>query len=247
MGSAVLFYAPPAASGVSAHEEALSRHGYRLCHCPDTAALRLNLGRELDRAARTKDPVLAVLAASAPMNRSAASILSAAPQVGVLAVIDACDDTTLATTLQLGVDIWCPRACSSEILALSLHGLKRRLERCQSTSRTRDVVPERSAAPDAWTLKDQGWVLATPAGELVRLTSAERQFVLHLVQQTDQAASHAELLQTLGHPPRDSVAARSTLGVLVSRLRRKVATHGAELPIRSMHNRGYMFTAEIRQ
>ncbi|WP_397475151.1 winged helix-turn-helix domain-containing protein [Pusillimonas sp.] len=247
MGPAVLFYTPDSAPDLPAHEQALAEHGYRLCHCPDTAALRLSLRRELELASHTRDPVLAVLAASAPLNRSAASILAATPQVGVLACIDACDDATLATTLQLGVDIWCPRTSSPQILALSLHSLKRRLERCEPTSGAPKGVPcDSDTEAGFWALKDQGWVLETPAGRLVRLTSAERQFVLGLVQQANQAASHAELLQALGRHQPDSAAARSTLGVLVSRLRRKVAGHGAELPVRSIHNRGYMFTAGIR-
>lgn len=245
MGPAVLFYAEDATACLIAYEQALAENGYRFRHCPDTAALRFQLRLELELAAHTKDPVMAVLAASAPLNRSAAGILAAVPHVGVLASIDSCDDATLAATLQSGVDIWCPRGCSPQVLALSLHGLRRRLERRPASVASKGA-PQASSEAGPWALKGQGWMLQTPAGQLVRLTSAERQFVLGLAQQSDQAASHAQLLQTLGRDQPDSIAARSTLGVLVSRLRRKVAVHGVELPIRSIHNQGYMFTSDIR-
>ena len=69
--------------------------------------------------------------------------------------------------------------------------------------------------------------------------------MLCLVQQADKTASHSQLLRALGHTVADTRAARSTLGVLVSRLRRKVDAQGASLPVQSLHNRGYMFTDDI--
>lgn len=246
MGTAVLFFTCRAGLHSSSYEQPLAEHGFRIRACPTTAALRANLKLELERAAQTKGPVMVVLAAGAPSNRSAASILAAFPQVGVLVCVDACDDAALASALQLGVDTWCPRTCSPEILALSLHGLKRRLE--HQPTQPAPAIPSysRNVEPGAWALEDQGWGLKTPEGQLVRLTSAERKFVLRLARRPGKATSHAQLLQTLGRSPSDSIAARSVLGVLVSRLRRKVAAHGTELPLRSVHNEGYMLTTDIR-
>ena len=111
MGPAILFYSPEENPHLPAYTQMLANYRFRLCHCPDTASLRHALRRELSSSRRTAEPVMAVLAASAPLNRSAVSILTAAPDVGVLAYVDGCDDATLAETLQLGVDAWCPRDC----------------------------------------------------------------------------------------------------------------------------------------
>src|SRR5690606_37459280 len=130
MSPVVLYYAHDAASDLDSHVQALARQGYELRYCSVTAALRFHIRLALTESLHSCDPIMAVLAASGPHNRAAASILAAVPQIGVLARVDACDDATLAATLQLGVDTWCPRTCSPDVLALALHGLKRRLERC---------------------------------------------------------------------------------------------------------------------
>lgn len=192
---------------------------------------------------------MAVLAAAAPLNRSAASILAAVPQVGVLVCLDACDDAALAGALQLGVDAWCPRNCAPDVMALALHSLKRRLEVCSPSVHpfASLVVQHRGAGTElpVWMLLDQGWVLQTPAGNALRLTSSERAFMLGLAQSEAHTATHAQLLHALGRGEADTSAARSRLGVLVSRLRRKAAAQGELLPLQSLHSRGYMFIDPI--
>lgn len=246
MGPAILFYSPEENPHLPAYTQMLANYGFRLCHCPDTASLRHALRRELSSSRRTAEPVMAVLAASAPLNRSAVSILTAAPDVGVLAYVDGCDDATLAETLQLGVDAWCPRDCSAVVLALTLHGLKRRMERGVSRAvgspQGDGGTSDTHAVDKVWALRDQGWALETPDGVSVRLTSSERQFVMALAMQSDKSASHAQLLRALGRKVSDD---HRILGVLVSRLRRKVAQFEEELPIKSIYDRGYMFAAQI--
>src|SRR5690606_11341967 len=108
---------------------ALAQHGYELRHCHNTAVLRTHVRRAVEEARQSGEPVLAVLANAAPLNRTAASILASLPQVGVLALLDSYDDAALVAALQLGIDAWFPRNCSSEVLALAFHNLMRRLER----------------------------------------------------------------------------------------------------------------------
>lgn len=242
MGPAVLFYSSEGGTCSAQYSRALTQFGFRIFDCPDTRSLRHALRHELQRARNTSEPIMAVLASSAPSNRSAVSILTATPQVGVLACVDGCDDATLVATLQLGVDAWCPRDSSPELLALTLHGLKRRLERGvfagAESSQARGPSFGVRASGEAWVLKDQGWALEAPDGASIRLTSSERQFLMCLAGQSDRSASHAQLLRAIGRKVSDD---RTILSVLVSRLRRKVAKHG-ELPIQSVHNRGYMFS-----
>jgi len=218
------------------------------------ATLRLEVRRAVAAVGQTGETVIAVLAADHPRNQAAAGMLDALPQVGVLAQLDACDDATLVSALQLGVDAWCPRNCSPNVLALAVHNLRRRLETSSESSgsaQARAQLPERCAgfasrtlSSGRWLLRDQAWRLQTPAGQTIQLTTSERTFMLKLINGADRSAPHAELLQGSGRLA-DHASAKIRLGVLVSRLRRKVAAHGTELPIKSLHSWGYMFTDHI--
>lgn len=256
MRPVVLFYTCEAGRDANRYAGVLAQHGYEMRHCPDTAALRSNLRRAVGETSQSGEPVIAVLAAAASLNRAAANILAASPQVGVLAQLDACDDATLIATLQSGADAWCPRNCSPEVLVLALHSLTRRLERggAGMGSMAPGLAPSASQGPMAdprpppepagrWLLREQAWQLETPSGGRVQLTSSERDFMLRLAEHPDRSASHAELLQ--GRVPAKGDRARSRLGVLVSRLRHKVAQQGDELPIKSLYNWGYMFTGDL--
>jgi len=254
MRPVVLFYTLQAAADFSAYTAALAQHGYEVRYCADAATLRQEARLGADRTAQDGEPVLAVLAAATPFNRAAASILAGLPRVGVLAQVDSCDDAALVATLQLGIDAWCPRKCSPQVLVLALHSLKRRLESDAA------VVPRQAAghllqsegapgSPPAsegqWQLRDQAWVLEMPSGRRLRLTSSERNFMLTLLQNPDNAATHDDLFHRRGQRPADAQMAKQRLGVLVSRLRRKVEQHDDELPIKSVHNWGYMFTGGL--
>lgn len=262
MRPVVLLYTSQAAADFGEYAMVLAQHGYEVRHCASAAVLRHEARLQASQAAQGGEPVLAILAAATPLNRAAASILAGLPRVGVLAQIDSCADASLIATLQLGIDAWCPRTCSPEVLALALHSLKRRLERgvaggamhqqapglgCQG------VVPGAGSSPATgpppasegqWQLRDQAWVLETPSGRRLRLTSSERNFMLTLLQNPDSAASHDDLSQRKGWRPADAQMAKRRLGVLVSRLRRKVEQHEA-LPIKSVHNWGYMFAGSL--
>ncbi|MDX3893758.1 helix-turn-helix domain-containing protein [Pusillimonas sp.] len=262
MRPVVLFYTFESSPDASRHAAALALHGYEVRHCPNAAALRLHVRQAVDESAQSSEPVLAVLANATPLNRAAASILAGWPQVGVLAQLEACDDAALVATLQLGIDAWCPRGCSSEVLALALHNLKRRLEHAsagpaapasgppsqvesQALHGPASAIGPPLAAEGRWLLREQAWVLETPTGQQLRLTSSERNFMLKLLEQPDKTATHIDLFQRRGQRPADAQVAKRRLGVLVSRLRRKVAGRGDELPLKSLHNWGYMFTGNL--
>lgn len=250
----VLFYASETGFDAARLMPALSQQGYAPVHCPDTTVLRAKLHEFAAVLATGSEPIMVVLAATPSRNHAAAGILAAWPQVGVLVQLDACDDATLIGALQLGIDAWCPRSCSPNVLVLALHNLQRRLERALSSTvrhQAADVIARAGAqrqlhAPvrAQWLLCDLAWRLQTPTGQNVRLTSAERGFMLKLTEHPQLSASHAQLFQALGCTP-GSPTAKTRLGVLVSRLRQKVAQHGIQLPLKSLHSWGYMFAGEI--
>lgn len=222
---------------------ALNEQGYRVIHCADTATLRREAGKAARVALPGNEPVVAVLAAGMPQNRAGASILAAMPRFGVVIMPDSFDDASLTAALQLGVDAWCPRQAAPQVLALVVQCVMRRLEQNNAGFAS---VPVSLPCPGAqWQLDDRAWVLRTPAGKQVRLTYAERCFMLELVRLPGLSATHADLGAACGNTAMDGAVVKSRLGVLVSRLRRKVAQHGADLPVQSLYKLGYMFSGDI--
>lgn len=231
---------------------ALNEQGYRVIHCADTATLRREAGKAARVALPGNEPVVAVLAAGMPQNRAGASILAAMPRFGVVIMPDSFDDASLTTALQLGVDAWCPRQAAPQVLALVVQCVMRRLEQNNAgfASARNELLACPAPAPlpwpdTQWQLDDRAWVLRTPAGKQVRLTYAERCFMLELIRRPGLSATHADLGVACGNTAMDAAVVKSRLGVLVSRLRRKVAQHGADLPVQSLYKLGYMFSGDI--
>ncbi|MCL7660209.1 helix-turn-helix domain-containing protein, partial [Klebsiella pneumoniae] len=75
------------------------------------------------------------------------------------------------------------------------------------------------------------------------LTTAERAFLLYLTKQPEMRASYADLIRSVDPQSCDLPVrvSQARLGVLVSRLRRKLQNrHGLELPVKALHKWGYM-------
>lgn len=231
---------------------ALGEQGYKVVHCPDIAALRLEVSLAAKIAPQGNEPVVAVLAADMPQNRVGAGILAAMPQFGVVIMLESSDDASLMSALQLGVDACCQRGAVPQVLALTVQSVMRRLEQNHAgTVVARNALQAFQGAvslPEPggqWQLHDRAWLLQTPAGKRVRLTSAERSFILELIQRPGQTATHADLWTACGNPIANADVVKSRVGVVVSRLRSKVAQQGVELPLKSLYGRGYMFTGAI--
>lgn len=99
-----------------------------------------------------------------------------------------------------------------------------------------------------WFLTDEGWLLKSPEGLQIALTTTERQFLLTLCSKPDRGASHQELLSAIDGSSSDLNASSgpNRLGVLISRLKRKAFLAGLRLPIRSIYKWGYVFSAPIQ-
>ena len=102
-----------------------------------------------------------------------------------------------------------------------------------------------------WILIEEGWILTSPEGRSMSLTTTEREFLLALCEQSDRRASHQQLLHAIsesedGPESLDSPLGHNRLGVVISRLKRKGAVEGMNIPIRSIYKWGYMFGAPIR-
>ncbi|EJC62884.1 response regulator transcription factor [Alcaligenes ammonioxydans] len=241
-GPVVLYLATAIADRIELEQkiQALAERGYRLIFCPDVTAL-LQSAQTRTRHAGTV--CIAWLGGGlAEICSAAVRLRMLCPQIGILMQSEATDSAMLQA-LHSGGDQFCPKQASLELLAASLHSLQRRLMQIPS-------IPEPSATQE-WVLDQEGWTLISPVGMSFSLTSTERAFMVCLLAREDRRASHYELMcavasktDVISNPP--SALHINRLGVLVSRMRRKFSQGGTTLPIRSLHNWGYMFAANCQ-
>jgi two-component system, OmpR family, response regulator PhoP len=121
-------------------------------------------------------------------------------------------------------------------LAAALFSLDRRLS--ASTQGNGQGASLRDAV---WSLIDSGWTLYSSLGHRVPLTHSERTFMLTLADAPGQIVSRETLAQVLSGEEAAADYDLHRLDALVSRLRRKFAEKGADLPVRAVRGVGYLF------
>ena len=96
-----------------------------------------------------------------------------------------------------------------------------------------------------WNLELQDWVLTSPQGKPLALTTHEFALLHHLIKVQGQAVTKRDLTDQIFGPRAQNGTER--LNLLVTRLRKKAAEALAEpLPIKTLHQIGYAFTAAAR-
>jgi len=214
----------------------LEAHGLTVSRCTDMPQLYA-----VARQAMENDRVCAVLLASGHSENCivAAQLRALYPSLGVVAITPSSMETMWLQALQSGVDHICPASAPSQLLVAILFRLLWRL----------DVTAASAAASGraVWSLAEHGWILASPEGQRIPLTTGERAFLMALIAAPNQRAPHAELIKAVNeaYALESAAALQSRISVLVSRLRRKCAEHGVGLPLKSVHNWGYMFTGAL--
>ncbi len=214
----------------------LEAQGLAVSYCADMPQLYRNTRQSTGAGTVTA----AVLGATHSQNCIVAAHLRALhPALGVVVLAESESESTLLQYMQSGADYCCSARASSQLLAAILFRLLWRL----------DVSASHAAASAAtvWSLPEQAWILANPEGKRIALTTGERAFLMALMSAPNQRAAHADLIVAVNNAyAQESVSSQqSRLSVLVSRLRRKCAEQGVSLPLKSVHNWGYMFTGPI--
>ncbi|WP_454675277.1 helix-turn-helix domain-containing protein [Achromobacter pestifer] len=92
-----------------------------------------------------------------------------------------------------------------------------------------------------WILADQGWALRTPNHQIVRLTTAEREFLTQLFASPD----HLFLRSNQDQGGAADLISKRKLDVVVSRLRVKVGNAGHPLPLHTCRGMGYQFSGRV--
>lgn len=217
------------------HMHEFKQRGYMIKACATLNVLMHHVGA-VQRVAGSR--VITVIDGRDAGSSAAVSTLRTLPdRVGIIALVDRHDDATMIRLLQMGVDM-CSFACASpDLWVASVSRLMWRLG-----SQTHPAVSN-SPASGVWTLAEQGWAMCTPTGQVVALTTGERAFLMTLLNAPQQQAAHHELINAVNQAYNSSGTRthQSRLGVMVSRMRRKFAQAGAPLPLKSIHNWGYMF------
>jgi DNA-binding response OmpR family regulator len=183
---------------------------------------------------------VAVILAGLPEQNAtmAVNLRATHPRVFLVAMADTTTESQIIQLLHNGADAYCPQQASSALLAAIVFRLLARA----GAAAVRP--PESSGTPSAWSLQEQGWVLVTPDGKRISLTTGERAFLAALLAAPEKSAPHSVLVAALNAAYADCTptARPRSLGVTVSRLRRKCTEQGVSMPLQSVHKWGYMFT-----
>lgn len=241
----VMLFAPKA-EGPAGRQRAnraaeLRAHGFDVLRCNDMPELyRVAQARfSPDRLA------MVVLDGTHDENCAAAASFRALHSgAGIVSMVEPDSETAVIQALQVGADNCCPQTGSTRLLVAMLLRLFHRAGNFQAPLAPQ---PDGDARPETWSLQEQGWVLVTPQGLRIGLTTGERAFLSTLFAMPDLRATHTQLIDAINasHALDDPQANQGRLGVLVSRLRRKFTDNGIDIPLKSVHNWGYMFTGPV--
>lgn len=140
--------------------------------------------------------------------------------------------------LKTGADVYLVKPADMRELAATAESLFRRIEPLAQPQATS------GEATDNWVFDPVKWTLYSPAGVPMTLTSTEYRFIATLVEKPGEPVPREEIVASLGH--NYAYFDNHRLDSLMTRLRRKCeAELGVPLPIKTVHARGYFFTAPL--
>ena len=227
----------------------LLRHGLALRMYSDVAELREAALRKMNRG----EGHLILLIGSMQLNLQAAVALRRAyPDTVVACLSYGCNEHCCREAVRHGIDSCWPADAPLANLAATLQRLMPSVAAGTNASMSCEFGEGAS-----WRLLSRAWVVQSPGGKRVQLTSVERCLVLALCSAPAKRLGHAELMggiraissidprtQAVEGGADDALAARR-LSVVVSRLRRKFQLAGLPMPIRSLHGQGYELSVQF--
>lgn len=207
-------------------------------------------GRELDDCLATKTVSVVVLDVNLPGEDGfkIASRLRETPSIGIIMVTARGSTVDRVVGLEIGADAYLVKPVEMRELEAQVKALLRRLE--SRTAAPCAPAPTATGGETAgeeagWVLDATDWLLTSPAGVRINLTSMEMKLASLLATQARQPATRDQISLAL-YNRRWNPDDRS-IDTVVGRLRHKVeGAIGGPAPLKSVHGVGYVFSAPVK-
>lgn len=172
---------------------------------------------------------------------SVAARLRAFSRTGIIMLTARAREEDRLHGLTLGADHYLTKPVNLLELETVIRNLYRRV--VHSAAVQPAAGPE-DTLEEGWCFDARRWVLTSPGGRTVRLSSAEYHFLSSLVSQPGEPVSREDVLNSLNRANLQDYS--RNLDTTLFRLRRKVEDECQEpLPVRSVRGVGYVFTGLV--
>ncbi len=143
--------------------------------------------------------------------------------------------------LKCGADFYLVKPIDCSELAATIANLFVRINETPS-------IPEPELLKEAetfaqWKLERNNWMLITPKGDSIKLTSKEFEFLTSLSLRSNTIVARRDILKTLDYPSTEQ--ASHALESMIHRLRKKIEEANCVFPIKTSHGIGYCLSADI--